>query len=201
MPIIHGSGDFAIQVREELLKRPYDCVAVPLPPSFQDEVETAVEQLPVISVVVQVDAETEEDFESDRPLGFSYVPIDPCQGVIAAIRVRALGERIAREFIDLETPRFEPITGTFPDPYALKRVSPERFAAALLPAVPPPRPGQNADRVAWMAHRLRVLESRYRSILLVCSIRDWPWIRDAYQPRCNAAGRGVILYAHGHVPC
>jgi hypothetical protein len=179
MPVIHGSGDFAIQVREELLKRPYDCVAVPIPPSFQDEVETAVEQLPVIRVVVQVDAETEEDFDSDRPRGFSYVPIDPCQGVIAAIRV-ALSERIAREFIDLETPRFEPITGTFPDPYALKRVSPERFAAALLPAMPPPRPGQNADRVTWMAHRLRVLESRYRSILLVCSIRDWPWIRDAY---------------------
>ena len=61
MPIIHGSGDFAIQVREELLSRPYDCVAVPLPPSFQEEVEAAVEQLPAISVVVQVDAETDDD--------------------------------------------------------------------------------------------------------------------------------------------
>ena len=46
LPIIHGSGDFAIRVREELLSRPYDCVAVPLPPSFQDEVEEAVERLP-----------------------------------------------------------------------------------------------------------------------------------------------------------
>jgi hypothetical protein len=35
LPIIHGSGDFAIRVREELLARPYDCLAVPLPPSFQ----------------------------------------------------------------------------------------------------------------------------------------------------------------------
>ena len=57
LPIIHGSGDFAIQVREELLSRPYDCVAVPLPPSFQDEVEAAVDRLPAVSVVVQVDAE------------------------------------------------------------------------------------------------------------------------------------------------
>ena len=32
-----------------------------------------------------------------------------------------------------------------------------------------------------MATRLRSLESRYRSILLVCSIMDWPWIREAYQ--------------------
>jgi hypothetical protein len=183
MPIIHGSGDFAIQVREELLNRTYDCIAVPLPPSFQEDVEAAIEHLPAISVVVQVDAESESsDPGAEDPLGFSYVPIDPCQGVIAAIRV-ALGERIAREFIDLETPRFVSITGSFPDPYALKRVSPDRFAAAVLAAVPPPEPGQNADRIAWMAHRLRELEARYPSILLVSSILDWPWIRDAYWRR------------------
>jgi hypothetical protein len=179
LPIIHGSGDFAIQVREELLGRPYDCVAVPLPPSFQEQVEEATLRLPRISVVVQVDAET-ADGESNTGGGFSYVPIDPCQGVIAALRA-ARGERIAREFIDMETPRFEPVTHAFPDPYALKRVKPERFAAAVLPAVPPPLPGQNANRVRWMAARLRELETRYRSILLVCSILDWPWIRDAYQ--------------------
>jgi len=180
LPIIHGSGDFAIQVREELLSRPYDCVAVPLPPSFQEQVEAAIERLPRVSVVVQVDAETGDvDAEAEAEPGFSFVPIDPCQGVIAALRT-ARGERIAREFIDLETPRFVPVTGAFPDPYALKRVKPERFAAALLAAVPPPLPGQNADRIAWMAARLRELEARYRSILLVCSILDWPWIRDAF---------------------
>src|SRR5437763_1543618 len=97
LPIIHGSGDFAIRVREELLARPYDCVAVPLPPSFQDDVEEAVERLPAISAVLQRDA--------DGGDGFSFVPIDPCQGVIAALRV-AQGERMARAFIDMETPRF-----------------------------------------------------------------------------------------------
>src|SRR5690348_11855411 len=76
LPIVHGSGDFAIRVREEVLARPYDCVAVPLPPSFQDEVEAAVERLPTVSVVVQRDADGEAAGE-----GFSYVPVDPCQGV------------------------------------------------------------------------------------------------------------------------
>src|SRR5512135_3133063 len=90
LPIIHGSGDFAIRVREELLARPYDCLAVPLPPSFQGDVEEAIECLPSISVVAQLDAGPD-----DAPVGFSYVPIDPCQGVIAGLRV-ALGERIAR---------------------------------------------------------------------------------------------------------
>jgi hypothetical protein len=173
LPIIHGSGDFAIRVREELLARPYDCLAVPLPPSFQDDVEAAVERLPRISVVAQ------RDSEGDDEDAFSYVPIDPCQGVIAAIRT-AIGERLPRRFIDLETARFERQSATYPDPYALKRVSPEGFAAAVLPAIPPPREGQHADRIANMAGRLRELEEEYQSILFVCSLMDWPWVRDAY---------------------
>src|SRR4051794_1763704 len=164
LPIIHGSGDCAIRVREELLERPYDCVAVPLPPSFQDDVEAAIENLPTISVVAQLDADPD-----DAEHGFSYVPIDPCQGVIAALRI-AMGERIAREFIDMETPRFEAQTGHFPDPFALKTVSPEAFAGAVLPAIAPPMPGQHARRIVVMAARLRELETRHRSILLVCSL-------------------------------
>jgi hypothetical protein len=174
LPIIHGSGDYAIRVREEMLAGSYDCVAVPLPPSFQEDVEAAIERLPAISVVAQLDADPD-----DADHGFSYVPIDPCQGVIAALRM-ARGERIAREFVDLETPRFDAQMGVFPDPYALKRVSPEAFAAAVLPAIPPPEAGQHRERNVAMAARLRQLESRYGSILFVCSLLDWPWIRDAY---------------------
>jgi hypothetical protein len=177
MPIVHGSGDFAIRVREELLARPYDCLAVPLPPSFQDEVEAAVERLPTVSVVVQRDAD-----DGEPGAGFSYVPVDPCQGVIAAIRT-AIGERIPREFVDMETSRFESQTADFPDPYALKKVSPEGFAAAVLPAIPPPDQGQHADRIVAMAARLRELEKQYKSILFVCSLLDWPWVRDAYMRR------------------
>ncbi|HEY7157742.1 MAG TPA: hypothetical protein VH575_27545 [Gemmataceae bacterium] len=175
LPIIHGSGDYAVRVRADMLERSYDCLAVPLPPSFQDDVETAIQHLPAISAVLQRDAGPEA-------AGFSYVPIDPCQGVIAALRL-ALGEHIPRAFIDRETPYFEVQTGVFPDPYALKRVSAEGFAAAVLPAIPPPELGQHAERIAWMAHRLRELERRHRSILFVCSLLDWPWIRDAYLRR------------------
>ncbi len=175
LPIIHGSGDFAVRVREELLARPYDCLAVPLPPSFQDDVEAAIEALPRIAIVAQRDA---EDDEGDT--AFSYVPIDPCQGVIAGLRT-AMGERIAREFVDLETPRFERISAIYPDPYALKRVSPAGFAAAVLPSIPEPTPGQHADRIAHMAARLRDLESKYKSILFLPSLLDWPWVRDAYR--------------------
>jgi hypothetical protein len=175
LPIIHGAGDCALRVRAEMLERPYDCVAVPLPPSFQEDVEAAVGKLPAISVVVQRDA---DEGGPDGP-GFSYVPIDPCQGVIAALRV-ALGEHIPRAFIDLETPHFEPNAGVFPDPYALKRVSVEGFAAAVLPAIPRPSPGQHTARIAWMARRLRRLEAKHQSILFICNLLDWPWVREAY---------------------
>jgi hypothetical protein len=176
LPIIHGSGDFAVRVRAELLDRPPECLAVPLPPSFQDEVESAILRLPTIQAVVRPDVGRE---------GHSYVPIDPCQGVIAALRL-ALGEHLPRAFIDLETPWFEAGTAVFPDPYALKKVSPAGFAAAVLPAVPPPDPGQQSGRIMWMAQELRKLERHYQDILFLPSLLDWPWIRAAYQRRTEA---------------
>ena len=99
--------------------------------------------LPVPSIVVQREApqfnpqwspETDgnpfqEQDDHDEPT-CSYVPIDPCQGVIAALRV-AIGEHLPRQFVDLETSRFMPYTTVLPDPYALKKIPLERFAAAV----------------------------------------------------------------------
>jgi hypothetical protein len=194
LPIIHGSGDFAVEVRRVMLSANFDCVAVPLPPSFQADVERAVDLLPSVTAVVQLEplhfenAWTPEVQESDEPRSqraCSYVPIDPCQGVIAAIRI-AQGEQIPRAFIDLETAEFEPMSAILPDPYALKRVSAEQFSAAVLPAIPRPGRQQQAARCRTMAARLRALEKRYSSILLIASIMDWPWIREAYQEAVDA---------------
>src|SRR5439155_933894 len=69
------------------------------------------------------------------------------------------------------------------DAYALKSVAPEQFAAALLPAIERPREPQVQQRIVHMARRLRKLERRHKSILFVCSILDWPWIREAYVER------------------
>ena len=188
LPIIHGSGDFAVEVRRVMLSSNFDCLAVPLPPSFQDDVERAVDLLPSVTAVLQseplhFDREwTPEEQESEEPeaqRACSYVPIDPCQGVIAAIRI-AQGEQIPRAFIDLETAEFEPMAAILPDPYALKRVPAELFSAAVLPAIPRPGRRQQTARCRTMAARLRLLEKRYSSILFVASIMDWPWIREAY---------------------
>ena len=51
LPIIHGSGDCALEVRRVMLEQKFDCLAVPLPPSFQHDVERAIEYLPAVTVV------------------------------------------------------------------------------------------------------------------------------------------------------
>ena len=122
---------------------------------------------------------------SDDPT-WSYVPIDPCQSVVAALRL-AMEERIPVEFIDLETSQYENWTCSLPDPYALKRVSLARFATAVLPSLRRPKSPAIVDSHTYMGHRLRTLESSYSNIACVCSLPSWPWLREAY----NDANREV----------
>ncbi|HEX5104201.1 MAG TPA: hypothetical protein VFV87_10345, partial [Pirellulaceae bacterium] len=205
LPVIHGSGEFALAVRRLMLERAFDCVAVPLPASFQADVERGIEQLPTPTIVTQAeppryvtewsperddDSDLEDDLEAsggdDGGPTHSYVPIDPCQPVIAALR-SAISEHIPRAFIDLETARFQPNTAVLPDAYALKQVAPERFAAAVLPAIERPQVSQVRERIVSMAARLRQLERKHQSILFVCSVLDWPWIREAYVEQTEPA--------------
>ena len=177
LPISHGSGDMAQEVREALLTRQVDCLAVPLPPSGEGCVEQAVEQLPLLSVVVFPEP------DQDRGVTHSFLPIDPCQPVIMGIRV-AINENIARAYIDREVTVFESTLNPRADPYALKRVSLASYASAMLPFSQRPHPGsQRWHRIAWMAFRLHELELDYESILCLCPIEDWAWLRSAYQDR------------------
>lgn len=196
LPIIHGSGDFAIEVRRTLLSQPFDCLAVPLPPSFQANVERAIEFLPMISYVTQEellpydtpvwnDSPVDADCDTRPDRIASYVPIDPCQGVIAGLRF-AVEERLTRAFVDLETAAFESQAAVFPDPYALKHVTAEKFAAAILPTIPRLTGRQPRQRCQHMARRLRELEQSHEKILFICSLLEWPWIREAYAEEPHA---------------
>lgn len=174
LPVAHGSGDFAVRVRDELLSNRYDCVAVPLPASFEEQTLAAVDRLPSVAAVTQAEPNGESA---------TYVPIDPCQPVIMALRF-ALRERIATAFIDRESPQFESISDVTPDPFALKRLPLEKYLAAILPALPRPAPDSSADlRIRRMAFELHRLELEHERILFVPSLFDWPWIREAYVER------------------
>ena len=190
LPVIHGSVESALQVRKLLLSETFSCVAVPLPESFQEKVEQGIGLLPTPTIAIQRES---KDYASGSPVAdftaaddaetpadrVSYVPIDPCQPVIAGLRI-AMGEHVPRAFIDLETASFLPFTGSLPDAYALKKMPLARFAAAVLPFLPRPAEQQTVDRIRYMAQRLRELAARHSSVLFLCSLMDWPWIREAY---------------------
>jgi hypothetical protein len=177
LPILHGSGDVAQEVRDVLISRRVDCLAVPLPSSFEQPLERAILELPAISVVVQPEPAHVGASE------VNYVPVDPCQPVVMGIRV-ALGEGIARAYIDREVTVFEPLPFVAPDPFALKHVSLASFIAALTPTLPTPvESSQQMNRITWMAFHLHQLEMEYEHVVCLCHVADWPWIRSAYQER------------------
>lgn len=193
LPVIHGSGDFAWTVRDVLLRGRFDCLAVPLPESFASALEPAIGRLPIPSMIVQrefgamapveiADAESSAADSGELDGVASFVPVDPCQPVIAALRT-AISERIPRHYIDLETADYQLDTAVFPDPYALKKVPLPQFAASLLPFIPRPESAQVRQRVEAMAWGLKQLSIDYRNILFVCSMLHWPWIREAFERR------------------
>ena len=115
--------------------------------------------------------------DSDKRFA-TYVPIDPCQAVVTAIRF-GLMDRIAIEFVDQESDTFDQEALLVPDPFVLRTTSIERFCTATLPAIPPPVGQQRKSRIQFMASRLTQLQSRYSKIICLCDLQDWPWLRDA----------------------
>lgn len=242
LPVVNGSGNNALAVRQWLLEHACDCLAVGLPNSFKRSVLDAVEHLPTPSIVIQrptqnyvtdwqpeiaadlaadvgdgSELNNDADDEADNSPAASYVPIDPCQPTIMAIRM-ALGERWAIEFCDLETNAFQPLAAIMPDPFALRTVSLEKFATAVLPSLRRPFEEQVKQRLRFMAQRLRELETRHERIVFVGSILEWPWLREAYQQlsfdtqqepplndsvedaQCYAVNPNSLLFLFGELP-
>ncbi len=227
LPVVHGSGDCALAVRQYLLEHRCDCLAIGLPETFREPVLAAVENLPTPAMVLQRslpsygkqwtpnDEQSEEEDETGTGgEAWSYVPIDPCQPVVMALRL-AVGERWPTEFIDLETNAFQPLASVMPDPFALKTVSLERFATAILPSLSRPYHEQSQQRLQYMAWRLHELEQRYEHVIVVCSILEWPWLREAYfdtsppelprhdsvaKPTTHSLAANSLIFLFGELP-
>ena len=173
LPVIHGSGSFAREVRHQLLSFPCDCLAVALPPEFKQTVEEGIRILPSISLSCQVEQNGE----------MNYVPIDPSQPLIMGLRI-AMQEGIPRHFIDWSTENYEKRAVDFPDSFALSKLSYEKFISTLLLTLKRPKDkSHHFWRARWMAYQLHQLELEYAHTVCLCSILDWPWIKEAYDER------------------
>ena len=177
LPVVHGSGSFAREIRHRLLSNAYNCLAVALPPEFKQTVEEGIKIFPGISLSCQV--------EKDGAM--NYVPIDPSQPLIMGLRI-ALQEGIPRHFIDWSTESYEKRSIDFPDSFALSKMSYEKLVSVLLLTQKRPKDkSQHFWRARWMAYQLHQLEMEYTNIVCICSILDWPWIKEAYDERMEVS--------------
>jgi hypothetical protein len=131
VPLVHGRMAFAVEVRRRLLAQRYAAIAVELPPSVRAAMMDAVSRLPVVSVVLYREVPEFLD-PADRHLW--YVPADPCDGVVEALRI-AEGERTPVHFVDAEVPGYRPAPLTLPDAHAVHGLGLEAWYAAVLPLV------------------------------------------------------------------
>jgi hypothetical protein len=191
IPVVHGSASYAVAVRRYLLENEFDCIAIPLPLSFREPVLQGVHSLPVPSVVVQPQQRKPYGTDGDSWTGdagagseslpvASYVPIDPCQAVIAAIRF-ALAERIPVEFIGREGAVKEEMGKVVSDPFALRETTIERYCAATLPTIARPTSPARVQSIDQLAIRCLDLRNSYRRSVVLCELADWPWIRERIQ--------------------
>ncbi len=124
LPVVHGSADCAHAVRRRMLEGNFDCLAVALPHLFAQVCSRRFNYCLLIVSSATVfagfwiavdESDVDEDENEDTQAAWSYVPIDPCQPVISGLRI-AVEERMAIQFIDLETNAFQPHLRLCPTP-------------------------------------------------------------------------------------
>jgi len=138
-PVVPGRLEFAIEVRQAILRERPQVVALELPVSLQQAWIRAVERLPEMSLVFYP--------EHDEA---TYVLVEPADPFTEAIRT---GLEIGAEifFADPEAGDRPHLPDAYPDPYAIRSIGLERYIEAYR-VYPQPRSeeiGRHAAGIAW----------------------------------------------------
>jgi hypothetical protein len=172
-PFRHGKLAFAQHVRDLCMKEKFDCIAVDVPAVFQDQLFSAIGDLPYISAVIARD--------NSEPV--YYVPVDPCDAAIEAIR-QAMQDHIPCFCIGhpLLQPQ-QPLPG-LPDEYAIRHIGFDGYASLCLNAVHAAHSSSVAQNSAledpsfgghtasqYLAHRLLQLKLDFKNILALVHFR------------------------------
>ncbi|MGA1842262.1 MAG: hypothetical protein ACMUIU_16705 [bacterium] len=173
LPIISGRVSFASEVKETFLNNTFDCISVGLPSSFYTLTTQGIKALPYINVIL-----TEEDEIH------GYFPIDPCDGMIEAIRL-GMEDGVPIRFIDREINKPPKTRLVLPDEYAIHRIGLSSYIQSIFPALSIKKEDVQAR---FMASRLQELSFEHRKIMFVFSVHHLPSILYFYQNH------------YGHVP-
>ena len=170
-PVVPGRLEFAVEVRQAILRDRPDVIAVELPATLQPAWTRAVERLPQISVIVYPD----ESAQGDQAV---YVPIEPADPFTEAIRTGIeLGAGIV--FADPDAGHRPHLKDAYPDTYAIRHVGMARYIEAYR-VWPQPRSDELARHAAGIAWKLQGADPTAR-VLVVISLNLLDPVLDAME--------------------
>ena len=192
LPLVHGRLAFATLARRRLLEDRFDAVAVELPPSLRPQLLEGLELLPSVSVVLY--REQPDFLDPGAPAW--YVPVQPGDGIIEALRV-ARSERLPSHFVDAEVEGFVGRPVVLPDSHAAPGMGIGEYYHACRPVLARhPRTAEDELRESHMARRLADLQGRYTGqILFLCGMAHWEGVR-----RHLVRGTGTLSEGTGPAP-
>ncbi len=159
-PVVPGRVEFAIAVRQLLLSERPSAVAVELPLFLEPLYRRALARLPEISVILYHDDSSSGDDE--RAL---YVPVEPCDPFIEALRTAA---EIDAQVMFLEPNSAERphLPDTYPDTYAIQKIGFDKYVEAyrVYPQVATEEVTAHASAMAW---KLQGSDSNLKTIVVV----------------------------------
>jgi hypothetical protein len=170
LPVAPGRLEFAVEVRQAILREKPQVVAVELPVTLEQACLKAVERLPQITVLVYPD-----DKEEDRGI---YFPIEPADPFTEAIRT-ALEIGATVLFADPDLGERPHLPDQYPDPYSLRHVGLEKYIEAYR-VYPQPRSdaiAEHASGIAWKLQGANPLDE----VLVVLSLNLLDPVLDAME--------------------
>src|SRR5690242_7605440 len=149
-PVVPGRLEFAVEVRQALLREKPGVVAVELPSTLQPAWMRAVQRLPEISVILYPDESQAGRSEEDTAV---YVPIEATDPFTEAARTALeIGAEVL--FADPELGPRPHLPDDYPDPYSIRHIGLSRYIEAYR-VYPQARSDQIARHAAGVAWKLQ----------------------------------------------
>ncbi|MBZ5723583.1 MAG: hypothetical protein LAP87_01165 [Acidobacteriia bacterium] len=191
-PVVPGRLEFAIEVRQAILRDRPHVIALELPATLREAWVRAVMRLPEMSLVFYPDETAGEDQAV-------YVPIEPADPFTEAIR-SGLETGAEIVFADPDAGPRPHLKDAYPDSYAIRHIGLARYIEAYR-VYPQPRSEQIARHAAGIAWKLQGANP-LANVLVVVSLNLLDPVLDAMeepqaQPMARVRREGIeLLNAH-----
>ncbi len=193
-PVAPGKLEFAIALRQRILKEKPEVVAIELPASLESAYLRAIDRLPEMSVLLYPDPADE-----DRAI---YVPVEPTDPFTEAIRsAQETGAKLL--FLEPDDNERPHLPDNYPDTYSIRRIGLDPYIEAYR-VYPQPRNEDVSSHAAGMAWKLQGADPSAR-VLVVASLNMLDPLLDAMEkpqePPASRKKTGDIRLLNPHPDC